>query len=141
MTIGERIKLLRKELKMSQSEFGQRIGLKQAAVGLYENGHRSVSDQSITLISQAFNVRTEWLRTGEGPRDVPTLSALLDSTDMDEDDRTIIKMYLSLSPDKRTFLKEYIIKLANELRPLQPYTTKLPHTDEVDCHLNKDCQT
>ncbi|MBO6290692.1 MAG: helix-turn-helix transcriptional regulator [Selenomonas sp.] len=117
MTIGERIKLLRKELKMSQTEFGQRIGLKQAAIGLYENGNRSVSEQSIYLISQAYQVRAEWLRTGEGPQRLNELQPSWDDSSIDDADRTIINMYLALSPDKRKFLKEYILKLAHELQP------------------------
>ena len=119
MTIGERIKLLRKDLKMSQAEFGQRIGLKQAAIGLYENGNRNVSEQSITLISQVYQVRAEWLRTGEGPKRTTESEwpAPWDSDNVDDADRTIINMYLSLSPDKRSFLKEYILRLAHELQP------------------------
>ncbi len=117
MTIGERIKLLRKELKMNQAEFGQRIGLKQAAIGLYENGNRSVSEQSITLISQVYQVRAEWLRTGEGPQRITEPYSPWEDNSIDDADRTIINMYLTLSPDKRSFLKEYILKLAQELQP------------------------
>ena len=117
MTIGERIKLLRKELKMSQAEFGQRIGLKQAAIGLYENGNRSVSEQSITLISQVYQIREEWLRTGNGPKKAAELPSPWEDSSIDDADRTIISMYLALSPDKRKFLKEYILKLAHELQP------------------------
>lgn len=67
MAIGERIKSLRKELKLTQAEFGEKIGLKPTAVLMYEKNQRGVSDQSIQLICQAFNVREAWLRDGEEP--------------------------------------------------------------------------
>ncbi len=37
MTIGERIKALRKGNKLTQEEFGERIGLKGTAIGMYES--------------------------------------------------------------------------------------------------------
>ena len=66
MSIGERIKLLRKAKKLTQADFGDKIGLKAGAIGMYENNLRNVSEQSITLIAQVFNVNEEWLRTGTG---------------------------------------------------------------------------
>ena len=115
MSIGERIKLLRKEAGLNQTDFGGRVGLKQTSIAMYEKGERQVSNQSITLIANAFHVREEWLRTGEEPKDAPRISALLEDVELDETDRTIIASYLSLSPDKRQILKEFIKETAAQL--------------------------
>lgn len=66
MTTGERIKQLRKELHITQADLGSKIGLKQAAIGLYENNQRTVTDRCISDICREFNVSEEWLRTGSG---------------------------------------------------------------------------
>ena len=66
MEIGERIKEIRNVLNLNQSEFGQEIGVKQAAIGLYENSHRNITDRVISDICREFNVNENWLRYGEG---------------------------------------------------------------------------
>lgn len=66
MTIGKRIKDVRTAIGLNQTEFGLKIGLKQAAIGLYENNQRNISDRTISDICREFNINEEWLRTGEG---------------------------------------------------------------------------
>ena len=62
----DRIKLVRKTLKLTQQEFADRIGIKRNTVGLYEIGQSGVSDAVIKSICREFNVDETWLRTGEG---------------------------------------------------------------------------
>lgn len=67
----DRIKLLRKELKLNQTDFGERIGVKQASVAGYEAGIRTPIDAVITSICREFNVNEDWLRTGNGEMFLP----------------------------------------------------------------------
>ena len=62
----DRIKLLRKKEKMSQEEFGRKIGIGKSSVSKIELGENNPSDQPIMLICSIFNVNEVWLRTGEG---------------------------------------------------------------------------
>lgn len=62
----DRIKTLRKTLKMTQQEFADRIGIKRNTVGLYEIGQSGISDTVIRAICREFGVNEEWLRTGSG---------------------------------------------------------------------------
>lgn len=64
--MNERIRQLRKELKLTQTEFGNRLGIKQTTVAGYETGGRVPIDAVISLICREFNVNEEWLRTGKG---------------------------------------------------------------------------
>lgn len=61
-----RIRELRKELGLNQTDFGERIGIKQTTVAGYENGIRQPMDAVISSICKEFNVNENWLRTGEG---------------------------------------------------------------------------
>lgn len=61
-----RIKEVRKHLKLTQTEFGERIGVKGNTITGYETGLRSPSDAVITSICREFNVSEKWLRTGDG---------------------------------------------------------------------------
>lgn len=64
--MNERIRLLRKELGLNQSDFGNKIGVKQGTVAGYESGARTPLDAVVSSICKEFDVNEEWLRTGEG---------------------------------------------------------------------------
>ena len=63
--MGDRIKVLRQSLGLTQQEFADRIGIKRGAIANYEIG-RNISDVVINSICRTFNVNEHWLRTGEG---------------------------------------------------------------------------
>lgn len=62
----DRIRLLRKELGLNQTDFGERIGVKQAAIAGYESGIRTPLDAVVTSICREFCVNEDWLRNGTG---------------------------------------------------------------------------
>lgn len=62
----DRIRELRKALKLSQTEFGERCGTSRSAVQKWESGENTMSDMVVLLVHREFNVSEEWLRTGEG---------------------------------------------------------------------------
>lgn len=64
--MNERIKQLRKEISLSQEEFGKRIGIGKTSVSKIETGENSPSEQTIMLMCREFNVNEEWLRNGTG---------------------------------------------------------------------------
>lgn len=70
MTLGERIKKLRKALDLTQQKFADRLGMKRNSIAQVEMG-RSTSDQTIKGICREFSVSEEWLRTGAGEMFVP----------------------------------------------------------------------
>lgn len=67
----DRIKMVRKSVGLNQTDFGERIGVKQNTVALYESGSREPSNSVLALICNSFNVNEEWLRTGAGEMFVP----------------------------------------------------------------------
>ena len=88
----DRIRMIRKDLNMNQTEFGSEIGASQKMVTTYETG-AVLPDKSIRLlICEKFNVNPEWLETGEGVpykeglipelaqalRNMPTVAAALE---------------------------------------------------------------
>lgn len=64
--MNERIKALRKHLKISQDTFGRRIGITGASVSRIESGENEPSPQTIAFICKEFNVSETWLRSGVG---------------------------------------------------------------------------
>ena len=62
----DRIKKIRKDKKLTQVEFGERIGVKGNTITNYENGLRNPTDAIILSICREFSVNENWLRTGTG---------------------------------------------------------------------------
>lgn len=65
--VNARVHELRKALKLTQEEFGTRLGVRNAAISKIENGTNSVSEQMAILICQTFNVSRIWLEDGIPP--------------------------------------------------------------------------
>lgn len=66
--LKDRIKEVRKENKLTQADFGERIGVKGNTIGNYELGLRNPTDAVILSICREFNIVENWLRTGEEPK-------------------------------------------------------------------------
>lgn len=62
----DRIKKIRKDKKLTQVEFGERIGVKGNTITNYETGLRNPTDAVILSICREFDVNENWLRTGLG---------------------------------------------------------------------------
>ena len=67
----ERMKELRKALKMTQQELADTLHIKRTNIGNYESGVSSPTDSVIALICKEFNVSEDWLRNGEGEMFIP----------------------------------------------------------------------
>lgn len=119
MSIGERVRLLRKELGLNQAQFAEKIGLKQAAIGLYENNQRGVADRIILLICEKYSVREEWLRDGIEPMfvesDSTIVSQLSSEYGLDAFEMVILKGFLKLKPEQREFLKDRIKDMLSDI--------------------------
>ena len=62
----ERFKMIRNALKLSQDEFGEKLGLTRGAIANVELGRTEAKPLFISLVCSTFNVNETWLRTGEG---------------------------------------------------------------------------
>lgn len=69
MTLSERIREVRKSLKMTMDQFGERIGVTKSTISNIENGNRNATEHMIKSICREFEVNEEWLRTGAGGSD------------------------------------------------------------------------
>ena len=55
--MNERLKLLRKTLKLSQDAFAERIGMKGSSISLLESGGRNITEQVIKSIDKLNTVK------------------------------------------------------------------------------------
>ena len=112
MSIGERLKLIRKESGLNQTEFGARINLSQTTIGLYESNNRAITDRALSQICSAFNINETWLKTGEGEMRRATSPLFLRDSSLDATDREIIESYIHMTPTQRQFIRDWIQNIA-----------------------------
>ena len=62
----DRIKKLRKDAGLNQTEFGSLLGASRAMITDYETGRVVPDSSKRMLICEKFNVNPDWLETGEG---------------------------------------------------------------------------
>jgi transcriptional regulator with XRE-family HTH domain len=119
MTIGERVKELRKQVNLTQQAFADRLNLKRNTVGSYEVNVVEPSDRTISDICREFNVNETWLRTGEGEmfnqitRSEKITSFLTEITEDEGDDfkRRFVEMLAELEPEDWKLLERMAEKM------------------------------
>lgn len=63
--LGVRIAALRKQAGLSQAELARRLQVSPSAIGMYEQGRREPSGQTLVAMAELFGVSTDYLLTGQ----------------------------------------------------------------------------
>lgn len=127
MTIGERVKKVRKHFDLTTTSFGKQIGVTNASVSMMENGKTNVTERTILAISKEFGVRKEWLRNGSGKmlnekRTDEQIAEFMG--DILKDDNSfrmrLISVLARLSPEEWEALEKRILEIAGETKEAAP---------------------
>lgn len=114
--MNSRIRKVRRELELTQTEFAGKIGTTANVLTNYETGRRNPSSSVINNICKTFNVNEEWLRTGTGEmfRASPSeaLDALADEYDLSHGDYVLIEKFVNLKAEKRAAVVDYVLQAA-----------------------------
>lgn len=119
--MNERIKELRKALKLTQQEFADRLNIKRGAIANYEVGRNEPIDAVISLICKEFNVNEEWLRDGTGEmfRAEKENSIIAKATmllgEKDPLFEAFIDTYSKLTPKNREILYQFMADFSQSL--------------------------
>ena len=118
--IGERIKELRKALRMTQTAFADRIGIRQNSVALLEMGRNTPSDQTVAFICREFRVNEDWLRTGAGDMFVPTPASIVDELAEEyhlcPEAQAMVEKFITLDPAAQLAVFDYMCAVVDEIR-------------------------
>lgn len=117
LTIGERIRKIRKVLNLTQQEFANRIGMKRNSIAQIEIG-RNTSDQTIFSICREFNINEIWLKTGNGsmfnPEPESALDILANQYNLTDAALVLIKRFIKLKPEHQNTVATFISELATD---------------------------
>ena len=113
LSLGERIRKVRRTLDLTQEAFCNRIGLKRNSISLVESDKRNISDQAILSICREFNVDYIWLTTEQGKMFVENDNEFrkkIDRIMTSEDDtrKILFKSLVDASDDDIATIKKFI---------------------------------
>ena len=125
--MNERIKKLRKDLKLTQQEFADALNIKRGAVANYEIGRNAPIDAVVSLICKTFNVNEEWLRSGAGDmflelpeeeEEAAYVSELLEDSDNDlyKLIKEIMHTYHDLTPKSKEVIRDFSAALRENIK-------------------------
>lgn len=113
--MNDRIMALRKALKLSQAEFGDKIGLTRSGISNVESGIRQVQERHIKLILSAFpQVSEDWLRFGTGPmfiQDDNPVRQIMQRYNFPDIVKQFLVAYDRLAPDEQKAVYKYTTEL------------------------------
>lgn len=119
MTQGERIKEIRKTLDLTLDKFGEKLGVTKQTVSRIENGVNNVTDQMARSVCREYNVNYDYLMYGEGEMfdDLPQtiVDELCVQYGLNDFDKTLVEMYVSLPAGSRERIKEYMKQLVKKV--------------------------
>lgn len=122
--MNERLKEIRKELRLTQKEFAKKLGITDSGISRLEKGQNQLTDQMIRSICREFNVNYSWLVSGTGDMfvEVPqtSIDELCAQYGLDDFDRVLIQEYLKMSADARKALKDYIRNVMKRVGDADP---------------------
>lgn len=115
ITIKDRIKQVRQNAGLTQSQFAERLNISRNYIGLIEIGDRIPSDRTIADICREFNVSEVWLRTGEGEMFVDLgedaeLTQVLAEIQVSDDDtiKDVLVAYWELEEKEKAAIRKLI---------------------------------
>lgn len=115
--LGDRIKAVRQQLGLNQLEFGERIGVSDATISMYESERRTPKKQSLQLICEKFGVNPEWLTDGVGemfdnanPNLLERIAKEYRLTDLE---KNIVKIYLELPAPQKESIAAFLRDVAS----------------------------
>lgn len=113
--MNERLKDVRKALKLSQEAFAERLGMKGSSVSLLENGQRNITEQVVKSVCREFNVDYVWLTTGEGEMFIDSDDDIIETIDRimigeNEFHKNLFKTFARLDEDELLALERIIDK-------------------------------
>lgn len=122
MEIHERVRELRKKhLHMTQTVFGEKLGVSRSVINNIELNNLARPDQKLSLIKlmcKEFSVREEWILYGTGPMlkepDTFSLDQYAKERGASELELQIAKAYFDLPQEVRKQMLERLKKILND---------------------------
>ncbi|BAL84207.1 putative Xre family transcriptional regulator [Selenomonas ruminantium subsp. lactilytica TAM6421] len=123
MSIGYRLKTIRKALDLNQTDFGARINLSQTTIGQYEKETRPITERVISQLVAEYNINEEYLRHGTGEMLVShradLVSELAQKLQLSEREQQLLLAYSTFPAAQRAMVLDFARDLFKKMQESQ----------------------
>ena len=116
--MNERVREIRKNSRLTQTEFGNRLGVTPAAISGIESGTRNLTEQMLLAICREFGANESWLRHGAGdmfrPLPQTELDALLQKYGLNGIAKRIVEQFVMLDEAAMARVVAFVVEVCGE---------------------------
>ena len=108
MTVGERIKQLRKKSELTQQQLADKVGITYIQIGRYETGTSNASSDILQKVATASNTTADFLMSGGNAQQLTDKELLQQFKEVEQlptDDKHLIKTFIDAFLTKRKVQK------------------------------------
>jgi transcriptional regulator with XRE-family HTH domain len=108
MTVGERIKELRKGLDLTQQQLADKVGITYIQIGRYETGKSNASADVLQKVAEALGTTTDFLMSGGNAQQLSDKELLQQFKEVEllpNEDKYLIKTFIDAFLTKRKVQK------------------------------------
>ena len=123
MECNERVKSLRKALRLTTTQFGDALGLTNSSISAIELGRRNLTEKHIKLICAAYpQVNENWLRDGLGDMFIPVsaqedeIDELCEKFGLGGMVASMLRSYMSLDLQHKQMIHDWLIAWYDDFR-------------------------
>lgn len=123
MNAGERVKIIRKESKLTQKEFGDRIGTTKNNISMIESGKNNLTEVMAKAICREFDVDYFWLTEGTGEMFIEKadetkeiIDKIVEQYQLNETSRSILEAYVNMNVDQREAINGFVDTIVKSIK-------------------------
>ena len=108
MTVGERIKQLRKEAELTQQQLADKVGVTYIQIGRYETGKSNASADVLQKVAETLGTTTDFLMSGGNAQQLSDKELLQQFKEVEllpSEDKHLIKTFIDAFLTKRKVQK------------------------------------
>lgn len=121
--IGLRVKEMRKDQNLTQTELGKKVAVGLSTIANIESGRNKEIEQKkplFILMAKTFGYSIDWLLYGVGNKildgDIELINTISDEMNLTPKARKMLECFLSLEQDKQDALYDFVKSLSNDLK-------------------------
>jgi len=135
MNIAERIKKLRKRLKLTQKEITSKLSIESYLQSFYETGHKKPTTEYLQALVKVFGVNMRWLKYGKGGVFQPS-----NSSEPDTSSPILADANMQASSESSSELKSTVANLKKQLTNLNKKIARLEGIQKHQEDIINNCQ-
>lgn len=121
--IGLRVKEMRKDQNLTQTELGKKVAVGLSTIANIESGRNKEIEQKkplFILMAKTFGYSIDWLLYGIGNKildgDIELINTISDEMNLSPKAKKMLECFLSLEQEKQDALYDFVKSLSNDLK-------------------------